>query len=28
VWDFFDVDMDSDMDLRDLARWQKAFTGE
>jgi hypothetical protein len=27
-WQFFDVDMDSDVDLRDLARWQNAFTGD
>ena len=26
-WQFFDVDMDDDVDLRDLARWQNAFTG-
>ena len=27
-WHFFDVDMDDDVDLRDLARWQNAFTGD
>jgi hypothetical protein len=27
-WQFFDVDTDDDVDLRDLAVWQNAFTGE
>jgi len=27
AWRFFDVDMDDDVDLRDLAVWQNAFTG-
>ena len=27
-WGFFDVDMDDDVDLRDLATWQNAFTGD
>ena len=27
-WRFFDVDIDSDVDLRDLAVWQNAFTGD
>ena len=27
-WRFFDVDMDDDVDLRDLAAWQNAFTGD
>jgi hypothetical protein len=27
-WQFFDVDTDDDVDLRDLAVWQNAFTGD
>ena len=27
-WQFFDVDMDDDVDLGDLAVWQNAFTGD
>jgi hypothetical protein len=27
-WRFFDVDTDSDVDLRDLAVWQNAVTGD
>lgn len=27
AWQLFDVDMDDDVDLRDLAVWQNAFTG-
>jgi len=27
-WQFFDIDMDNDVDLRDLAVWQNAFTAD
>jgi len=27
-WQFFDVDLDDDVDLRDLAAWQNVFTGD